>query len=163
MFELQAAFAGAGGDDASDSRDIPAQESALSLVNVNPPSVYDASGNGMSQARADTDTGLVFVSGQVDWATDFSTEGTDVGTQAENAMVHLGGVLEAAGSSFAQVLQLRIYVRGEAADHMAALMPVVVRHFGDVRPALTGVGVASLDAPELLVEIEAVAKVAARG
>ena len=69
--------------------------------------------------------------------------------------------LAAAGSSADQVLQLRVYVRGEVADHLDALAPVMVRHFGAARPALTGIGVASLASPQTLVEIEAVARIAA--
>ncbi len=131
----------------------------VSLLNINPPSVYDAAPNGMSQARVDTDAGLVYVSGQVDWNTDFEVTGTDAAAQTEHALEHLRTVLEEAGSSFQQVLQLRVYVRGEVADHLEGIMPVLVRHFGEIRPALTGIGVASLVSPDLLVEIEAVAKV----
>lgn len=131
----------------------------MSILNINPDSVYDGAPNGLSQARIDTDTGLVFVSGQVDWNTDFGISGTDVGTQAEHAMQHLKAVLEDAGSSLQNVLQLRVYIRGEVSVHMDKLVPIILQYFGSIRPALTGVGVASLASPELLVEIEAIAKV----
>ena len=134
----------------------------MSLLNIDPASVYDGASAALSQARVDTDTALVFVSGQVDWDRDSRTAGTTVGAQAERALGHLRAVLEEAGSSFEHVLQLRVYVRGEVAEHMEALAPIMRRHFGAIRPALTGVGVASLAAPDLLVEIEAVAKVARR-
>jgi 2-iminobutanoate/2-iminopropanoate deaminase len=65
--------------------------------------------------------------------------------------------LEEAGSSLEDVLQIRVYVRGELADGMAQLVPVLARHFGAIRPALTGIGVASLASRDTLVEIEAVA------
>jgi len=43
---------------------------------------------------------------------------------------------------------------------MSQLVPVLARHFGSVRPALTGIGVASLAARDTLIEIEALAKLA---
>jgi len=70
-------------------------------------------------------------------------------------MGNLKTVLEASGSSMENLLQVRIYVRGELNDCMAKVVPVLHAFLGDIRPALTGVGVASLASPELLVEIEA--------
>jgi enamine deaminase RidA (YjgF/YER057c/UK114 family) len=67
-------------------------------------------------------------------------------------------VLKEAGSSLENVLQLRVYVRGELADGMSQLVPVLARHFGEVRPALTGIGVASLASRDTLIEIEALAR-----
>jgi enamine deaminase RidA (YjgF/YER057c/UK114 family) len=78
--------------------------------------------------------------------------------QAQGVMEHLATVLNEAGSSLEDVLQLRVYVRGELADGMAQLAPVFARHFGAVRPALTGIGVASLASRDTLIEIEALAK-----
>jgi len=74
------------------------------------------------------------------------------------AMGNLKTVLEASGSSMENLLQVRVYVRGELNDSMAKVVPVLYAFLGDIRPALTGVGVASLASPELLVEIEAIAQ-----
>jgi 2-iminobutanoate/2-iminopropanoate deaminase len=128
---------------------------------INPATLYDGASVGLSQAVVDPRSGLVFVSGQVDWDHGLQVRHADVAAQAESAVQNLLSALAAAGSSADQVLQLRVYVRGEVADHIGALAPVLVRHFGAVRPALTGIGVASLASPQTLVEIEAVARVAA--
>jgi 2-iminobutanoate/2-iminopropanoate deaminase len=128
---------------------------------INPATLYDGASVGLSQAVVDPRSGLVFVSGQVDWDHGLQVRHADVAAQAESAVQNLLTALAAAGSSADQVLQLRVYVRGEVADHIGALAPVLVRHFGTVRPALTGIGVASLASPQTLVEIEAVARVAA--
>jgi 2-iminobutanoate/2-iminopropanoate deaminase len=128
---------------------------------INPATLYDGASVGLSQAVVDPRSGLVFVSGQVDWDHGLQVQHADVAAQAESAVQNLLTALAAAGSSAGQVLQLRVYVRGEVADHIGALAPVLVRHFGAVRPALTGIGVASLASPQTLVEIEAVARVAA--
>lgn len=42
---------------------------------------------------------------------------------------------------------------------MNTLAPIFTEFMGESRPALTGIGVASLASPETLVEIEAVASV----
>ncbi|SHE79713.1 Enamine deaminase RidA, house cleaning of reactive enamine intermediates, YjgF/YER057c/UK114 family [Marinomonas polaris DSM 16579] len=101
-----------------------------------------------------------FISGQVDWDTDFQTNNHDMKTQTANAAKHLITVLEAANSSVENILQLRVYVRGEVADHMEDIVPIIASTLGTSRPALTGIGVASLASSETLIEIEAVAKVA---
>ena len=46
----------------------------------------------------------------------------------------------------------------ELADAMAQVAPALARHFGAVRPALTGIGVASLASRDTLIEVEALAK-----
>jgi 2-iminobutanoate/2-iminopropanoate deaminase len=127
---------------------------------VNPAALYDGAPVGMSQASVDLASRLVLVSGQVDWDRDSRVRHATLAGQAEGAIDHLATVLHEAGSSLDDVLQLRVYVRGELADGMAELVPVLARHFGAIRPALTGVGVASLASRDTLIEIEAVARLA---
>ena len=68
--------------------------------------------------------------------------------------------LDAAGSDAQHVLHLRIYLRGEVAEHMEEVAPAIVAFFDGARPAVTGIGVASLATPDTLVELEAVARTA---
>lgn len=126
---------------------------------VNPAGLYDGAAVGMSQATVDLESGFVFVSGQVDWDRDSRIRHATLEGQAEGAIEHLVTVLNEAGASLEDVLQVRAYVRGELADGMAQLVPVFARHFGAVRPALTGIGVASLASRDTLIEIEALARV----
>jgi 2-iminobutanoate/2-iminopropanoate deaminase len=132
----------------------------MAIIRINPTSIYDGTATGMSQATIDTDTGLIFISGQVDWDTNFETNKHEMATQTINAAKHLITVLEEANSSVENILQLRVYVRGEVADHMETIVPLIASTLGTSRPELTGLGVASLATPETLIEIEAVAKVA---
>lgn len=125
---------------------------------VNPAGLYDGAAVGMSQATVDLGTGFVFVSGQIDWDTASRVRHGTLEGQAEGAIEHLLAVLDEAGASVADILQLRIYVRGELADGMPHIVPVFARHFGATRPALTGVGVASLASRDTLIEIEALAR-----
>jgi 2-iminobutanoate/2-iminopropanoate deaminase len=126
---------------------------------INPAELYDCSANGMSQATVETELGLVFISGQVDWNHQYQTTENSVEGQTQKALDNLKIALTAAGSSVEQLLQIRVYVRGELAEHMETAMPILARFLGESRPALTGIGVASLASPSLLVEIEAVASV----
>lgn len=125
---------------------------------VNPAGLYDGAPVGMSQATVDPGSGFVFVSGQVDWDAESRVRHGTLEGQAEGAIEHLLAVLDAAGASVADILQLRVYVRGELADGMPHIVPVFARHFGATRPALTGVGVASLASRDTLIEIEALAR-----
>jgi 2-iminobutanoate/2-iminopropanoate deaminase len=131
----------------------------MRIKQINPAALYDGAPFGMSQATVDGASGLVFVSGQVDWDTNYQVKHASIEAQAESALQNLLTVLDAAGSSAENVLQLRVYVRGELGDCMGALVPVMSKYFGTSRPALTGIGVASLASPETLIEIEAVARV----
>ncbi len=121
---------------------------------INPEELYDGAVYGMSQATVETESGLVFVSGQVDETRENSIEG-----QARKALDNLKIVLAAAGSSVEQLLQIRVYIRGELGEHMETLAPILSSFLGESRPALTGIGVASLASPSILVEVEAVASV----
>jgi enamine deaminase RidA (YjgF/YER057c/UK114 family) len=125
---------------------------------VNPAGLFVGARVGMSQAKVVLESGFVFVSGQVDWDGDSRVRHATLEGQAEGVIEHLVTVLNEAGSSLEDVLQLRVYVRGELADGMSQLVPVLARHFGAVRPALTGIGVASLASRDTLIEIEALAK-----
>jgi enamine deaminase RidA (YjgF/YER057c/UK114 family) len=134
----------------------------MSTKLINPAGLYDGAPVGMSQAKVDLASGIAFISGQVDWDRESRVRHSTLEGQAEGAIEHLKTVLNEAGASLGDVLQLRVYVRGELADGMAQLVPVLARHFGAVRPALTGIGVASLASRDTLIEIEAVAKVGGR-
>ncbi len=124
---------------------------------INPKELYDGSTSGMSQAVVETETGLLFVSGQVDWNQQHETTEKTIEGQARKALNNLSIVLEDANSSIDQLLHIRIYIRGELGEHMDTLAPILSEFLGSSRPAVTGIGVASLASPKILVEIEAVA------
>jgi 2-iminobutanoate/2-iminopropanoate deaminase len=126
---------------------------------INPEELYDGSAFGMSQAVIETKTGLLYISGQVDWNQQYETIEKSVEGQTRRALNNLKTVLENAGSSVNRLLHVRVYVRGELGEHMNILAPIFSEFVGESRPALTGIGVASLASPETLVEIEAVASV----
>jgi 2-iminobutanoate/2-iminopropanoate deaminase len=105
---------------------------------------------------------LLFVSGQ--GATDPDTgslAGLDIEIQTEQVLDNIRRILEAAGSSLAHVLRCGVYLV-DVRD-FAAMNAVYARVFGDHRPARTTIGVTSLPAHGLRVEIDAVAYVPERG
>ena len=130
----------------------------MTIRQVNPPGVYDPSAYPMSQAAVDERNGYVFVSGQVAWDVNGKVHGTTYGAQTELALENLAAVLAAAGTSPAEVVSIRVYLRGECEDHIAECVPPLAAFFGTTRPALTGIGVASLATKDTLVEIEVVAR-----
>ena len=102
--------------------------------------------------------GLLFVSGQ--GATDPATgrlAGLDVESQTEQVLRNIASILEAAGSRLDCVLRCGVFLV-DMRDFQA-MNAVYERVFGSHRPARTTVGVASLPAQGLRVEIDAVAYV----
>ncbi len=101
---------------------------------------------------------LVFVSGQ--GAADPATgrlAGLDVESQTAQALANVRAILEAAGSRLDCVLRCGVFLV-DMRD-FAAMNAVYQRVFGEHRPARTTVGVTSLPAQGLRVEIDAVAYV----
>ena len=125
---------------------------------INPVSLYDMSPFGASQAVVDSASSLVYISGQVAWDKEHQVTSDSVAGQFKSALKNLETVLREAGASVDSLLQVRIYIRGELEDHMADIAPLLAEFLGASRPAVTGVGVASLASRATLVEIEAVAR-----
>lgn len=126
---------------------------------INPKALYDGTPSGLSQAVIETESGLVFISGQVDWNHQYQTTEHTVEGQLRKALDNLKVVLEESGSSIDQLLQVRIYIRGELSEYMHEFAPIFSNFVGTSRPAVTGIGVASLASPETLVEVEAIASI----
>jgi 2-iminobutanoate/2-iminopropanoate deaminase len=125
---------------------------------VNPETLYDGAGVGMSQAVVDLGSGLVFISGQVDWNHQHQVSSDSVSDQLARALEKLKIALHASGASVETLLQVRVYVRGELEEHMESIVPILASFLGSSRPAVTGIGVASLASKATLVEVEAIAR-----
>ena len=124
---------------------------------INPPELFDGAAFGMSQGTVETQSGLIFLSGQVDWNHQYETTEQSVEGQMRKALANLTIALENAGSSIDKLLRVRIYIRGEFGEYTNAIVPIFNDYFGESRPAMTWIGVASLASPETLVEVEAIA------
>jgi enamine deaminase RidA (YjgF/YER057c/UK114 family) len=105
---------------------------------------------------------LVFIAGQVAWAADGSTVGKgDLAAQVEQCYLNVATALAEAGGSFDDVAKLTVYLVDWTPDKMPLFVEGVARASAKlgVTPVapLTGVGVAALAEPDLLVEVEATA------
>lgn len=72
---------------------------------------------------------------------------------------NLRRALAAAGATPADVVSVRAFIVGMDEHSGEAVFPPVLAMFGGTAPAVTAVGVTTLAAPDLLVEIEAIAVV----
>ncbi|MFI1469142.1 RidA family protein [Streptomyces wuyuanensis] len=107
---------------------------------------------------------LVFVAGQVAWDADGATVGEgDLATQVEQCYLNVGTALAEVGATFDDVAKLTVYVVDWTPDKMPLFLEGVARAAarlgGTPAPPGTLLGVAALDVPEHLVEIEATAMI----
>ena len=115
------------------------------------------------QVSVATGSKLVFIAGQVARTADGGHVGDgDLAAQTEQCYLNLHTALSAAGASFDDVVKLTVYLVGWSPDKMAAYVEGATRAFSTLGiaaavPPLTGIGVAALAEPDLLVEIEATA------
>lgn len=105
---------------------------------------------------------MVFIAGQVAWDDKGVTVGEgDLAAQVERCYVNVATALTAAGGTLADLAKLTVYVVDWTPDKMPQLMEGIARageRLGAIPvPPASMIGVAALDVPEHLVEIEAVA------
>lgn len=105
---------------------------------------------------------LVFVAGQVAWDAEGVTVGAgDLAAQVEQCYVNIATALSAAGGTFDDVVKLTVHVVDWAPGKMPELLKGIDRAAARLgvppTPPATLLGVAALDVPEHLVEIEATA------
>jgi len=114
------------------------------------------------QVSIATGSKLVFIAGQVAWDAEGTTVGEgDLAAQVEQCYLNIGTALAEAGGSFGDVAKLTVYVVDWTPDKMTPLLEGVSRASAKLGitpvPPATLLGVAALDVPDHLVEIEATA------
>jgi enamine deaminase RidA (YjgF/YER057c/UK114 family) len=126
----------------------------VAVTLVNPPELPEI--DVYHQVSIASGTRLVFVAGQVAWET-----GRDLAAQVEQCYLNVGAALAAAGGSFDDVAKLTCYVVDWTPDKMPALLDGIARGSAKLgttaKPPASLIGVAALDVPEHLVEIEVTA------
>jgi 2-iminobutanoate/2-iminopropanoate deaminase len=114
-------------------------------------------------ARLDLDGGaLLLLSGQVAVDDTGAVVGPgDISAQSERIFEIIGGILDAHGATFADVLHVRTFMTdlGDLAGYGA----VRSRFLPDTRPASTTVQVSRLFLPDALIEVEVTAAVVGQG
>ncbi|MFI9831026.1 RidA family protein [Streptomyces sp. NPDC051913] len=114
------------------------------------------------QVSIATGSKLVFVAGQVAWDAEGITVGEgDLAAQVEQCYLNIGTALAEAGGTFDDVAKLTFYVVDWTPDKMPTLLEGISRASAKLGttpvPPATLLGVAALDVPDHLVEIEATA------
>ncbi|MCN0179247.1 RidA family protein [Salinispora arenicola] len=114
------------------------------------------------QVSVATGSKLIHVAGQVSWDADGKTIGDgDLTTQVEQCYLNVGTALAGVGASFADVVKLTVHVVDWAPERMPELLEGIARasvKLGTTPMAPVSLfGIAALDVPEHLVEVEATA------
>lgn len=114
------------------------------------------------QVSIATGAKLVFVAGQVAWDAEGVTVGEgDLAAQVERSYLNVGTALAAVGASFDDVVKLTVYVVDWTPDKMPLFLEGLARATAKLgtTPMAPGtlIGVAALDVPDHLVEVEATA------
>ncbi|MFD4676384.1 RidA family protein [Lentzea sp. NPDC058450] len=98
----------------------------------------------------------IYLAGQVAWDAEL-----DLAKQTEQAYTNVHTALKAAGASFKDLVRVRVYVVDWTPEKMPELLKGIENAMTELQehatPPATLIGVASLDVPEHLVEVEAVA------
>ncbi|WP_250037900.1 RidA family protein [Paractinoplanes maris] len=124
---------------------------AVSLIN--PPGLPTV--DVYRQVSVATGTKLIHIAGQVAW------DGGDFATQVEQSYLNVGTALAAAGATFADVVKLTVHVVDWTPERMPELLDGIARASAKlgvtVEAPASLFGIAALDVPEHLVEVEATA------
>ena len=103
----------------------------------------------------------VYIAGQIAFDKEGKLVGAgDMAAQAEQVFKNLQAALETAGAKFSDVVKMNTYITDMS--KAPAVREVRARYFGQTAPASTLVQVPALARPELMLEIEVIAVVAAR-
>ena len=135
---------------------VPGLASANSDIQfLNPDGIFKP--GTFSQIAITSGDTVVYISGQTarDEKSNIVAVG-DVKKQAEKVFENLRVAVEAAGGSMGDIAKITTYVVGLKPDDRVWIGEMVKKHFPKP-PAHTLVGISALAAPELLIEIEAVA------
>lgn len=106
-------------------------------------------------SRAIVDGDMVWVAGTTGFDYAVGTISDDVAQQCEQTFKNITAALAEAGFSLADVVRAN-YILPDAAD-FEPCWPVMLKYFGDVRPAATMIA-AGLADPRMKIEIEVTAK-----
>jgi enamine deaminase RidA (YjgF/YER057c/UK114 family) len=131
---------------------------AVTLVNPEGLPTVDA----YRQVAVASGTRMVFIAGQVAWDSTGHIVGQgDLAAQVEQCYLNVATALAAAGGTFDDVAKLTVYAVDWTPEKMPLLMDGIGRAARTLGLALVPpaslIGVATLDVPEHLVEIEATA------
>jgi reactive intermediate/imine deaminase len=140
---------------------VPVLAFAQQVKRVNPPALSAPTGyTHIVEVTGPART--IYISGQIAYDKDGKVVGApgDMKAQAEQVFRNLQAALDAAGAKFSDVVKMNSYITDMS--KVQAVRDVRALYFKDATPASTFVEVKGLVRPELLLEIEVIAVVAAK-
>ena len=129
----------------------------MSAIRISIDDVWDDKGFPFSQVVVEPEGKRVHLTGQVAWDTDFNIVGEDdAATQTEFAINNIRKLLAAVGGGLSDIVSVTMYYVNDA--DLPAIQDARARNFERAfGPAVTGVKVAALVDPKLLVELTVIA------
>jgi enamine deaminase RidA (YjgF/YER057c/UK114 family) len=125
---------------------------------VNPDGLHDPVPFGYSHtATVPAGAELVLVAGQYGSGPDGAVVSPDFTEQVKQTFRNIGVALAAHGLDLSHVVQLRTYVVNHDVSKLGPIAGAVQESWGTKPPTQTLIGVASLAAPDVLFEVEALA------
>lgn len=129
------------------------------ITRMNPESLPDAGQAGYSQISVVEPGRLAFVSGQVAWKRDGRPVPGTLAEQVDIVAENLSAALRELKATTHDIVQMRIYAVELGPESMAIGMAGIGKFLNGAQPSLTGIGVAALAGPGLLIEVEMVVRV----
>lgn len=128
------------------------------IVRLNPSTLPNAGEMGYSQISIVEPGRMAYISGQVAWRPDGQTVPKGLAEQMSIVSLNAKAALDAVGATPHDVVIARIYVVNLTPERLEELMPSFLATFEGAQPCVTRVGVATLAAPDLQVEMELVVR-----
>ena len=124
------------------------------IVRMNPPTLPNAAEMGYSQISIVEPGRMAYISGQVAWRANGEPVPADLGEQMEIVAANAKAALDALGATPQDIVMARCFIIDLNPERLAIVFPPLLKMFDGAMPCITGVGVSSLAAPNLQVEME---------
>ena len=129
------------------------------IERINPDTLPDAGSMGYSQVTTCTPGKMIFISGQVAWTPGGDPPPNDIAEQARLASANLGKALESAGAGPENIVSARAFIIDYTEEKGNAALGPILEFMNGNQSAFTLIGCSALAAPDLMIEIEAIAVV----
>lgn len=128
------------------------------ITRLNPSTLPDPSEMGYSQISIVEPGRMAYVSGQVASRQGDEALPEDLAAQSRLAAANARAALDTLGATPADVAMLRCYVVGLTSETLEQVFPPVLEMLDGARPSVTGIGVETLAADTLKVELELIVR-----
>lgn len=129
------------------------------ITRLNPPTLPDAAKMGYSQISIVEPGRMAYISGQVAWRPNGEPVPADLVEQARIAAANGKAALDALGATPEDIAILRCFMTDLTPETLEQVFPAILEMLDGAMPSITGVGVASLAAPDLKIELELTVRV----